>query len=65
MKTLFLTNKNGLLEATNDSTQEYALQHFSGGYIAISVERLGEITSIADIHGWKVKTLQKSENLES
>ena len=61
MPTLHLIYKaksgtNGLWKPADHVSQEIALQHFSGGSIAINYDRLYEIIYTAGIHGWKVAT---------
>lgn len=47
---------NGLWKPADHISQEIALQHFSGGYVAVSYERLDEIIYVAGLHGWEVTT---------
>ena len=62
METLHLIYKphrycgGGLWAPADHISQEIALQHFSGGSVAISYNRLDEIIYVAGLHGWKVTT---------
>jgi len=47
---------NGLWHPADHISQEIALQHFSGGSMAISYGRLDEIIYVAGLHGWEVTT---------
>ena len=62
METLHLIYKphpycgGGLWTPADHISQEIALQHFSGGSVAIAYNRLDEIIYVAGLHGWKVAT---------
>ena len=62
METLHLIYKSrgiggpGVWTPADHISQEIALQHFSGGSIAISYNLLDEIIYVAGLHGWKVTT---------